>query len=209
MRQHVNPLSKNFREVEIIPPLKRIFKNPELPLHLDIGSASGDFLFNLAFENNNWNYLGIEIRQKLVENAKLRIREKNFSNLYFAFGNAANIFNNLKYKFLINYSNSISFYFPDPWFKKKHHKRRIIQPELINLLSVSMQKGSLIFIKTDVKELFDYMDFTILSNFNFKELNEIDFKSSNSFNPNKIKTNREKYVIANQKKFFERIYTKL
>ena len=59
--------------------------------------------------------------------------------------------------------------------KKKHHKRRVIQPELINVLSSLMQKDSLIFIKTDVKELFDYMDLTISNNLLFKKLKNDDF----------------------------------
>jgi len=109
---------------------------------------------------------------------------------------------------LINYLSSISFNFPDPWFKKKHYKRRIIQPALINLLSNSMQKGSLIFIKTDVRELFDYMDLTISNNLNFRKLDNRNFNFSKSFNPNKIQTNREKYVINNKINIFERIYTK-
>ena len=51
MRQHVNPLSSNFHEIEIIPPLNEIFYNPNLPLHIDVGSASGDFLFDIAISN--------------------------------------------------------------------------------------------------------------------------------------------------------------
>ena len=209
MRQHVNPLSKNFQEIELIPSINEIFKNPRLPLHLDIGSASGDFLFDLASENKNWNYLGIEIRQKLVLNARLRANDKEIQNLYFVFGNANNILNHPGYEFLIDYVRSISFNFPDPWFKKKHFKRRVIQPALINLLSKSMKKGSLIFIKTDVKDLFDYMEFTISSNFNFKILDVKDFNYAESFNPNKIKTNREKYVIKNQVKIYKRIFIKV
>ena len=209
MRQHVNPLSKDFHNIEIIPPLNVMFEDPELPLHLDIGPAAGEFLFDLASKNNNWNYLGIEIRKKLVSNAKLRKSERKISNLYFAFGNANNIFNDSRCKFLIGYLNSISFNFPDPWFKKKHFKRRVIQPELINILSDSMQKGSLIFIKTDVKELFHHMDYTILSNYNFVKLDNKDFSHAASFNPNKIQTNREKYVIINHLNIFESIYIKV
>ena len=103
----------------------------------------------------------------------------------------------------------ISFNFPDPWFKKRHFKRRVIQPEFINLLSNSLQKGSLIFIKTDVKDLFHFMNSTISSNFNFKTIDIKDFNYSGSFNPNKVKTNREKYVIVNQLDIFERIYIKI
>ena len=209
MRQHVNPLSKNFFEMDPIPPLNEIFENPKLPLHLDVGSASGNFLFELSLKNKNWNYIGIEIREKLVFNANLKLKNKEFKNLYFSFGNANNIFEHSKDKFIIDSIRSISFNFPDPWFKKKHHKRRVIQPKLINLLSNSMKKGSLIFIKTDVRELFDYMELTILDNINFKRLKNEDFRFINSFNPNKIQTKREKYVLSNQLEIFESIYMKI
>ena len=209
MRQHVNPLSKHFNKVERIPPLSEIYYDPKLPLHIDIGSAAGDFLFDLALENNNWNYLGIEIREKLVKNAKLKVIDKELQNLYFAFGNANKIFTNLQWKFLISCVRSISFNFPDPWFKKRHIKRRVIQPDFINLLSNSMKKGSLIFIKTDVRELFDFMEFNISTNNNFKVLDNENFIYSSSFNPKKIQTNREKYVINKKLDIFERIYIKI
>ena len=209
MRQHVNPLSKNFFEIDPIPPLNQVFENPKLPLHLDIGCASGDFLFELSLKNKNWNYIGIEIREKLVLNANLKMKSRENKNLYFSFGNANNIFNQSNNKSIINFITSISFYFPDPWFKKKHHKRRVIQPELINLLSNSMKKGSLIFIKTDVRELFDHMELTISESIKFKKLANQDVQFYESFNPNKIQTNREKYVILNQLKIYESIYKKI
>ena len=209
MRQHVNPLSKNFFEIDPIPPLNQVFENPKLPLHLDIGCASGDFLFELSLKNKNWNYIGIEIREKLVLNANLKMKSRENKNLYFSFGNANNIFNQSNNKSIINLITSISFNFPDPWFKKKHHKRRVIQPELINLLSNSMKKGSLIFIKTDVRELFDHMELTISESIKLKKIPYQDFDFCESFNPNRIQTNREKYVILNQLKIYESIYKKI
>ena len=155
MRQHVNPLSRNFDQIERIPSLLEMFDDSKLNLHLDIGCASGDFLFDIALFNTNWNYLGIEIRERLVKTAKLKVQEREIKNLYFLFGNANNILNNVQSEFIIRNLKSISFNFPDPWFKKRHYKRRVIQPEFINVLSNLLQKGSLIFIKTDVKELFD------------------------------------------------------
>ena len=131
------------------------------------------------------------------------------NNLYFVFGNANNILNDSQSKLLLKNVKSISFNFPDPWFKKRHQKRRVIQPDLINNLSNLLPKGSLIFIKTDVKDLFDYMDHTILSNFNFKQIDKKDFNYSESFNTNQLKTNREKYVIVNKMDIFERIYMKI
>ena len=185
-----------------------MFGDSKLNLHLDIGCAAGEFLFDLALANTNWNYLGIEIREKLVKSAKLRSREREIKNLYFIFGNANNILNDVQGKFVIKNLKSISFNFPDPWFKKRHHKRRVIQPKFINILSNSLQKGTLIFIKTDVKDLFDYMDCVISSNFYFKSIDKKDLNFSESFNPNKVKTNREKYVMLNQLDIFERIYIK-
>jgi len=209
MRQHVNPLSINFNQIERIPSLSEMFADSKLNLHLDIGCAGGEFLFDLALVNTSWNYLGIEIRERLVKTAKLKVQEREIKNLYFVFGNANNILNDVQSKFILENVKSISLNFPDPWFKKKHYKRRVIQPDFINILSNILQKGSLIFIKTDVKDLFDYMDCTISSNFNFKNIDKKDFDYSKSFNPNKIKTNREKLVIDNKLDIFESIYIKI
>ena len=209
MRQHVNPLSSNFDQIERIPSLINIFSDTKLNLHLDIGCAAGEFLFDLALVNTSWNYLGIEIREKLVKNAKLKVLEREIKNLYFIFGNANNILNDVQSKFIFKNLKSLSLNFPDPWFKKRHYKRRLIQPEFINILSNSLQKGTLIFIKTDVKDLFDYMDYTISSNFHFKTIDKKDFNYSESFNPNKVETNREKYAIVNQLDIFERIFIKI
>ena len=209
MRQHVNPLSRNFNKIESLPSLIEMFGDPKFKLHLDIGCAAGEFLFDLALINTSWNYLGIEIREKLVKTAKLKVRKREIKNLYFVFGNANNILIDVQSKFFIEKVKSISFNFPDPWFKKRHYKRRVIQQEFIDTLSNSLQKGSLIFIKTDVKDLFDYMDCTISSNLNFKNIDKKDFNYSKSFNPNKIKTNREKLVIDNKLDIFECIYIKI
>jgi tRNA (guanine-N7-)-methyltransferase len=157
--------------------------------------------------NKCWNYLGIEIRERLVKTAKLKVKEKEIKNLYFVFGNANNILNDTQSEFITKNVKSISFNFPDPWFKKKHFKRRVIQPEFINVLSNSLQIGSLIFIKSDVKDLFDYMDSTISTN--FKKIDKQNFNYSESFNPNKVKTSREKYVLMNQLDIFEGIYIKI
>ncbi len=209
MRQHVNPLSSNFSQTERIPSLSEMFSDSKLNLHLDIGCAAGEFLFDLALLNTSWNYLGIEIREKLVKNARLKAVKREIKNLYFVFGNANNILNDSQNKFIIENLKSISFNFPDPWFKKRHYKRRVIQPEFINLLSNTLQRGSLIFIKTDVKDLFEYMNCTISNNLNFKKIDKKDFNYSKSFNPNRLQTNREKYVIVNDFEILESIYRRI
>ena len=71
-----------------------------------------------------------------------------------------------------------------------------------------MQKGSLIFIKTDVKELFEHMDQTISINSGFEKLNAKEFNSIECFNPKRIKTNREKYATINKFTTYQSIYIK-
>jgi len=100
MRQHVNPLSSNFKQIERIPSLREMFCDSKSNLHLDIGCAAGEFLFDLALVNTSWNYLGIEIREKLVKNAKLKVIEQEIKNLYFLFGNANNILNDVQNQFI-------------------------------------------------------------------------------------------------------------
>ena len=207
MRQHVNPLSKYFQEIESIPPIDQLFKYPNLPLHLDIGCGSGNFLFQLAEQNKNWNYLGIEIRQKLIINAKYKLKDSEIDNLYFVFGNADNLIKNWISKYPDNLLKSVSLYFPDPWFKKKHHKRRIIQAEFLKRLAILMSRDSILFIKSDVQELYQYMDFTILNSLIFETVN--NKYSLDTFNPSTIKTEREKYAISKKQEIYEKTYKKI
>ena len=209
MRQHVNPLSKVFNNIEPIPPLKDIFNDLTNPLHLDIGCGSGDFLIQLANQNLNWNYIGLEIREKLVNKSKLKLKDETIDNLFFAFGNAEYLIEDCIGKFPAGIISSVSFNFPDPWFKKKHHKRRIIRPQLIHKISQLMANGGYISIKSDVEELFEYMDKTIIKSKYFSTYIYRDNEIFNSYNPLDFKTNRENYVIKNKLKVFDRLYKKI
>ena len=208
MRQHVNPLSKVFNDIEPLPPLKDIFDDHTKPLHLDIGCGSGNFLMNLANYNKDWNYIGLEIRETLVNKSKLKLKDKSIDNLFFAFGNAEYLIEDCIGKFPDNIVSSVSFNFPDPWFKKKHHKRRIIQPQLIHKIYQLMANGGFISIKSDVKELFEYMNRTIINSKYFITYTYKNSEILDSYNPMNLKTNRENYVIEKKLKVFEKLYKK-
>ena len=209
MRQHVNPLSKVFNEIEPIPPLRDIFNDLFKPLHIDIGCGSGDFLIELANNNKNWNYMGLEIREKLVNKSKTKLKDETIDNLFFAYGNAEYLIEDCVGKFPSDHVSSVSFNFPDPWFKKKHHKRRIIQPQLVHNISELMANGGYISIKTDVEELFGYMDMTISNSKSFTNYIYKDSEILHSYNPLNIKTNRENYAIRKKIKIYEKLYKKI
>tara|TARA_B100000925_G_scaffold185972_1_gene140518 strand:+ start:434 stop:1063 length:630 start_codon:yes stop_codon:yes gene_type:complete len=209
MRQHANPLSKVFKDIQPIPPLKDIFNDFTKPLHLDIGCGSGDFLMNLAKNNKNWNYIGLEIREKLVIKSKSKLKDESIDNLFFAYGNAEYLIEDCIGKFPVDVVSSVSFNFPDPWFKKKHHKRRVVQPLLINKISQLMANGGYISIKSDVEELFEYMDLIITNSKIFNTYIYQDSEIIHSYNPINLKTNREMYVTRKKLKVLDRIYKKI
>uniref|UniRef100_A0A2P2KCN9 tRNA (guanine(46)-N(7))-methyltransferase n=1 Tax=Rhizophora mucronata TaxID=61149 RepID=A0A2P2KCN9_RHIMU len=96
IRQHVNPLSSSFSVPAETPDWKEVYRDPTRPLMVDIGSGSGRFLIWLAKRNpDSGNYLGIEIRQKLVKRADFWIKEMALGNIHFLFANATVSFRQL------------------------------------------------------------------------------------------------------------------
>lgn len=159
VRQHVNPLSIKYSSPAQSPDWQTIFADPELPLHLDIGCGKGDFLREMAVHLPGWNFLGLEIREPLVQRSLIRRdRAKENSptpeNLHFIFCNA----NNSLRPLLTDWPNGcplqrVSIQFPDPWFKKRHQKRRVVQPELVAVLAEVMPVGGWVWLQSDIEEV--------------------------------------------------------
>ncbi len=157
MRQHVNPLSRFFQVSRVFPAVNQLFADPTLPLHLDIGSARGQYLLGLAPLHDNWNFLGVEIRQKLVDLAKRDSEALGIKNLNFFFCNANVNLDDWLYQLPTDLLQRVSIQFPDPWFKRRHYKRRVLQPSLLIALSSVLNEGRELFIKSDISELIDSM----------------------------------------------------
>ena len=87
VRQHVNPLSRKYRQPLILPEWDKIYSCPDRPLHLDIGCARGKFLLKMAPLYPEMNFLGIEIREPLVIEANEQRDHLQLSNLHFLFCN--------------------------------------------------------------------------------------------------------------------------
>ena len=153
IRQHVNPLARKFQEPIPIPNWQEIYANCNLPIHLDIGCARGRFLLAMAEQNADVNYLGIEIREQLVESANKERDRLGLTNLHYLFGNMNSSAEVLLESLPKNSLKTISVQFPDPWFKKKHNKRRVVQPDLVTILVDYLADDGRVFLQSDIKEV--------------------------------------------------------
>lgn len=153
IRQHVNPLARKFQAPISLPDWQEIYQNCDRPIHLDIGCARGRFLLDMAQQNPEVNYLGIEIRQQLVDLANQDRDRLKLTNLHYLFGNMNSSAEVLLKSLPEHKLQTISVQFPDPWFKKKHHKRRVIQPDLVTILVDYLAAEGEIFLQSDILEV--------------------------------------------------------
>ena len=194
MRQHVNPLSSFFQLPVKLPLPEELFLNADLPIHLDIGSARGQFLLDYAEIQRNWNFLGVEIRQSLVASANNDVEHKNLKNVRFLFCNANVSLQSWLDELPFGLLQRVSIQFPDPWFKRRHHKRRVLQPSLLTSLAKSMKPGSELFLQSDCLSVIQPMTELIEKSFCFDPhtVNNYNWLAEN---PCLIKSEREIYAI--------------
>lgn len=153
VRQHVNPLSRIHQLAEPLPPLAELFADPSLPLHLDIGCARGRFLLALAPLEPGRNHLGLEIRRSLVAAAEADRARQGLANLRFLYGNANVNLPDWLGRLPAGTLELVTLQFPDPWFKLRHRKRRVLQPALLLAIAGALAPGRALFLQSDVEAL--------------------------------------------------------
>jgi tRNA (guanine-N7-)-methyltransferase len=153
VRQHVNPLSQKYQQTPDLPVWQKIYANPTQPLHLDIGCARGQFLLAMAQQQPDWNFLGLEIREPLVEQALEWRNQLGLDNLHYIFCNVNTFLRPLLSGLPAGVLQRVTIQFPDPWFKKRHQKRRVVQPEVVALLAEYMADNGLVLLQSDVESV--------------------------------------------------------
>ena len=151
VRQHVNPLSDKYQRVVESPDWSKAYGDLSLPLHLDIGCGRGFFLQKMAQQQPEWNYLGLEIREPLVVEAIARQKALGLTNLHYIFCNANLSLRSLLSSLPAASLRCVSIQFPDPWFKKRHQKRRVVQPELVEAIAAYLAPSGTVFLQSDVE----------------------------------------------------------
>ena len=195
VRQHVNPLSRFFQLPRPLPPPAQLFSAPHQPLHLDIGCARGLFLLALAQQQPERNHLGLEIRRPLVDAAEADRQALELGNLRYLFCNANISLQDWLGSLPAGQLERVSIQFPDPWFKKKHHKRRVLQPALLLALGEALAPGRELFIQSDVLSVIMPMVELIEACGGFERPAE-DGRPWRTDNPLPVPTERETYVLG-------------
>ena len=166
-RQHVNPLAKKFQKPTTLSETwpKDVYDDLSKPVFLDIGCSRGGFLIDMATQKpSDYNYLGLEIRPIVVYHAKERVEKHNLQGVLDFVGCNANVDLERLLELLTTKEGGnrgsvemVTVQFPDPHFKARHAKRRVVTPELVRTLAKFMPNGSTVFLQSDVQSVLDEM----------------------------------------------------
>jgi tRNA (guanine-N7-)-methyltransferase len=145
VRNHVNPLGAAFVSFRDRP----LELPATAPVEVEIGCADAQFLFERAARDPGRRYVGLEIREELVR-AVNRQAEDRRAPVRAVFCNANR---HLCTIFSEHQVDRVYVNFPDPWFKRRHHKRRLVDLELARAIATVLRPGGELFFQSDVWSL--------------------------------------------------------
>jgi tRNA (guanine-N7-)-methyltransferase len=125
--------------------LEAVFGRPA-PRCLEIGFGVGEVIGSLAEANSHIDYLGIEVHRAGVGRLLLRAEQGSLKNLRVICNDAVDV---LRDHVPDSSFDEILVFFPDPWHKKRHHKRRLIEASFVTLLAAKLRPGGTVRLATD------------------------------------------------------------
>lgn len=204
VRQHVNPLSQKYQQPFTLPLWEEIYADFTQPLHLDIGCARGQFLLTMAQQQRHWNFLGLEIREPLVVQALQARDELELANLHYIFCNVNPSLRPLLASLPVGLLQRVTIQFPDPWFKKRHQKRRVVQPEVVDALADHLATNGTVLLQSDVESVAVEMSerFQAHTGFIRQEAGWLE-------NPLPVATEREQSTLAKGEPVYRAVFLKI
>jgi len=127
-----------------------LFERPG-PLEIDVGCGKGLFLRSVAPREPEVNFLGIEVAWKYARFTAAALAKRGLTNAVCVAGDALRIFAELLPDESVS---AVHVYFPDPWWKKRHKKRRVMRPSFVRDVERSLRPGGSLHFWTDVEEYF-------------------------------------------------------
>ncbi|MBV8761754.1 MAG: hypothetical protein JO257_30950 [Deltaproteobacteria bacterium] len=145
IRQHVNPLGLHYEQFKGVRPRFEAGR----PIEVEIGCAEAQFLFERAVQDPSRTYVGLEIRDELVDHVN-RLAAERGAPVHAVFCQAQlhidEIFGGTKV-------DRVYVNFPDPWFKRRHHSRRMVDATLAEGIARILRAGGELFVQTDVWDI--------------------------------------------------------
>ena len=145
IRQHVNPMDLFFETFRGEKPVL----DPARELEIEVGCAEAQFLFERASRDRSRQYVGLEIREDLVHwvNAKAKRLRAPVRSVFCQ----AQL--HMQLIFPPTSASRVYVNFPDPWFKRRHHARRMVDSVLAEQIAYVLRPGGELFVQTDVWDI--------------------------------------------------------
>jgi len=186
VNQYFINISKEFNQLSFLD----IFGNSN-PVEIEIGFGKGSFLVEQSSRNPNKNYLGIEKEKKYSYYTASRLIKRKITNCKLMINDASKI---LSTYILKNSIETIHTYFPDPWWKNRHQKRRIMSHDFLYSIINSLVPGGSFKFASDVPDYY-FLTLKLMENMEGLCMNSASQESSGSVNS--LRTNFEKKAFDN------------
>ena len=171
--------------------------NPDAPVEIEIGVGKGTFLLERSKENPHINFIGIEYSKPYAVYVADRFRRTGQKNVKMICCDAGPFMQNaIEDEALFR----VHIYYPDPWPKKKHLRRRLIQPAYIQELRRVLKLGGQLFLVTDHRNYFEHMTRVITDVPGFARTN---FPKLLNSDIHVVGTNFEKKYIEEGRNFYK------
>jgi tRNA (guanine-N(7)-)-methyltransferase len=158
VRVRTNPNPFSFQERFTQQAWETIFPHYQGTLDVEIGFGDGNFLERYAQQNPNRSLVGFEISKKLFDFAQHTVRTNKRDNVFLCYGNGGI---GLADMFADNSIDRIFIFHPDPWAKRQHQKRRLVNEALLATIYQKLKPTGVLYLSSDVPALWHYMVATI------------------------------------------------
>ncbi len=150
IRQHVNPLAERYSLPRAHRVVRPAYLGPHAPIEVELGCADAQFSFALARARPDALVVGLDIRDRIVQLGARRAAAEGLRNLVLTY---CNLGVDLDRVFAAGEVDRFHLLFPDPWFKQKHHKRRVLEPAVLSVVHAQLRRGGELHVASDVFEI--------------------------------------------------------